>query len=365
MTQDPLKLYVDPRTVSQQMSHVPLLYPFWGVIQRGSAPLMSRAYATHGYDERFFALTDDVREAAYVLLPHPYLMTVNKHRDLLDRAIAAARQAGKPLLIDAPGDLPGPPPPAGSVTMRFWTYRFARPSAEVIVPLPAEDMLETYRGGVFAPRKKQAVPSVGFVGWTKLTPLQRAKTYLKEIPIRLHALLDRRWGTMTKGVLWRSRALRALARTRGIELRSIQRSTFGARTDTADDAARWRKEFVDNLDGCDYALCIKGDANVSYRFYEALALGRIPLYLDTEAVLPLEDLIDYRSFCVFVDHRDVDRIGEKLLEFHATVPPQEFEAMQRRARYAFEKFLRLDSFSPYLAERLKAVAGDIAPQKRL
>lgn len=350
---EPLKLYVDRTMVSDRISYIPLLYPFWGVIVNENAPFRTHAFQSHGYDTNCFALVDSIPEADYVLMPHPYLNLLENERALFDRSVAFARAAGKPLLIDAPGDLPGPTPPKGSVVMRFWTYRFAHSESEIIVPLPVEDLLETYRGGALTPRKKKRVPSVGFVGWTKLTPAQYAKTYLKELPLRLRSLVDCRYRTVIKGVLWRSRALRSLARTKGVELYSIERNIFGARTDTADDTARWRRDFVDNLDQCDYALCIKGDANVSYRFYEALSMGRIPLYLDTESVLPLEDQIDYRSFCVFIDYRDIGRIGKKLLEFHTKVSPEEFESMQRRAREAFEKFLRLDSFSPYLTQELR------------
>ena len=118
-------------------------------------------------------------------------------------------------------------------------------------------------------------------------------------------------------------------------------------------------DFITNLRESDYALCVKGDENASFRFYEALSMGRIPLLLDTECVLPLQDIIDYRSFCVIVDWRDADRIGEKLLAFHEQVSAEEFEAMQRRAREAFVEYLRMDSFTPYLVRQLKQVRSVI------
>jgi glycosyltransferase involved in cell wall biosynthesis len=111
---------------------------------------------------------------------------------------------------------------------------------------------------------------------------------------------------------------------------------------------------VDNLVASDYALVVRGDANSSVRFYEALSLGRIPLFLDTACVLPLEAAINYRDFCVFVDWRDIDRIGEKLLEFHRSLAPERFEDMQRKARTAYEEYLRIDAFSKRLATLLRA-----------
>ena len=74
----------------------------------------------------------------------------------------------------------------------------------------------------------------------------------------------------------------------------------------------WRRigKFDDNLRSATYALCIRGAGNFSARFYEALSFGRVPLFVDTRCVLPLEDDIDWRHHCVWVDRSDVGRIGD-------------------------------------------------------
>jgi len=357
MEQEPLKLFLDRSLISPRMSYIPLLYPYLGVIRRERAPYETHTYEAYGFDPKYFVLVDAVADADYIVVPHNYRRIMTREPELFPRFEQLARESGKPLLLDDSGDTPMPHDPANSVVTRFGTYRFLQEKSTVITPLPAEDLLETYREGKFTPRQKRDAPTVGFVGWTRISPLRRVKTYIKECVPRLRALFDVRYRTLTKGVLWRASALKALARTSGVELQALQRASFGGRTDTAEDAARWRKEFVDNLEQCDYALCIKGDDNVSYRFYEALSMGRIPLFVDTECVLPLEDDVEYRSFCVFIDWRDAGRIGEKLREFHARVSPEEFEAMQRRAREAYEHYLRLDACSPHLARLLKEMAA--------
>ncbi len=133
------------------------------------------------------------------------------------------------------------------------------------------------------------------------------------------------------------------------------RSTYSGHVATiAGSVEDTRKRFVDTLLNSDYALCVKGDANSSVRFYEALSLGRIPLFVDTECVLPLKDQIAYRDFCVFVDWRDINRIGDILADFHEKCSPEQFKKMQMKAREAYEKYLRIDAFSSHLAESLKA-----------
>lgn len=54
-----------------------------------------------------------------------------------------------------------------------------------------------------------------------------------------------------------------------------------------------RREFYQNMRECSYTLCMRGGGNFSYRFYEALSFGRIPILIDTDMVLPFEEKIDW------------------------------------------------------------------------
>lgn len=49
-----------------------------------------------------------------------------------------------------------------------------------------------------------------------------------------------------------------------------------------------RKEYYDNLARGGITFCSRGGGNFSYRFYEALSFGRIPLLIDTDCELPFE-----------------------------------------------------------------------------
>ena len=98
---------------------------------------------------------------------------------------------------------------------------------------------------------------------------------------------------------------------------------------------------------------MRGDANAATRFYETLSLGRIPVFIDTACVLPLEDIIDYKDFCVFIDYTDINKAPSILADFHKNITPDKFIAMQKQARYIFRHYLRYDVFSEHLARILK------------
>ena len=48
------------------------------------------------------------------------------------------------------------------------------------------------------------------------------------------------------------------------------------------------------------------------RFYETLAIGRIPVLIDTDCVLPLNNEIDWYKHCIIVRNIDLDRIVDSV-----------------------------------------------------
>ena len=94
----------------------------------------------------------------------------------------------------------------------------------------------------------------------------------------------------------------------------------------------------------DYALCVRGNGNFSYRLYETLCMGRIPVFVDTDCVLPLDFDIAWREHCVWVDETEIDRIGDRILEFHDSVDEGEFEERQRACRDLWETHISPQGF---------------------
>jgi hypothetical protein len=60
-------------------------------------------------------------------------------------------------------------------------------------------------------------------------------------------------------------------------------------------------EFVNNIKGSYFTLSTRGTGNWSARFYQVLSLGRIPIVVDTDLMLPFEDKINWRDVIVYCD----------------------------------------------------------------
>ena len=108
--------------------------------------------------------------------------------------------------------------------------------------------------------------------------------------------------------------------------------------------SRSRLEFLENLLESDYVLCARGYGNYSHRLYEALACGRIPLFIDTDCVLPFDFAIDWKRFCVWVDQVDLRSVADRVAEFHASISGEEFEELQVACRRLWEEWLSPEAF---------------------
>ena len=98
-------------------------------------------------------------------------------------------------------------------------------------------------------------------------------------------------------------------------------------------------ELLDNLLGSDYVLCARGEGNFSYQLYETLCSGRIPVFVNSNCVLPFQNQLDWKSFCVWVEAEDVTKVASKVAEFHAALTPEAFIELQKRCRNVWEEWL--------------------------
>ena len=115
--------------------------------------------------------------------------------------------------------------------------------------------------------------------------------------------------------------------------------------------------FFSNIYDNDYTLCIRGNGNWSYRFYQTLACGRIPIFVDTDCVLPLSTHIDWKKYCVWIDRSDLKQIGEAVTDFHASLSESDFMDLQMSCRALWEEHFTpkgfMDNLKHYLPDRVK------------
>ena len=107
-----------------------------------------------------------------------------------------------------------------------------------------------------------------------------------------------------------------------------------------------REEYVNNIVNSDFVLCTRGAGNFSYRFYETLSCGRIPIFVDTDCVLPCKDIIDWSQICIIVN--SPVNLNKTINEFWNKISEKEYIQMQIKVREMYQKYISPDGFARYL-----------------
>jgi hypothetical protein len=107
-----------------------------------------------------------------------------------------------------------------------------------------------------------------------------------------------------------------------IELDLVDRIGF-ARTEGEVSA------YVDHLIHNTYILCPRGSENFSFRVYETLKFGRVPVIIDTDMVLPKE--INWEQLAIRVPYNSLAKIGGIIRDDYNSRSADDFIARQRAA----------------------------------
>ena len=110
-----------------------------------------------------------------------------------------------------------------------------------------------------------------------------------------------------------------------------------------------RKEYIDNLQACDFVLCARGAGNFSYRLYETLSVGRIPIIVDTDISLPCDDVIDWNNFIITTPQT----INEDIEKWWDNIDEEKYKSLQKYSRDIYEKFLCPSGFFNYITNNWK------------
>lgn len=122
------------------------------------------------------------------------------------------------------------------------------------------------------------------------------------------------------------------------------------------DASETKKDaFADHLRQMTYILCPRGCENYSFRVYEALRFGRVPVIIDTDMVLP--NTVNWDEIAVVVPGNSLDKIHELIVEDYHRLDAKHFIARQDAALKASAY---LDSEAWLIDAVRDAVAGNDA-----
>jgi len=346
----PVKLFADrthyrPRERAQLSD---LLRPYW---KEGPFSDEQRRQM-YGLSEQDFQISPSLEDADMAVLP----MSWNYYmaQGAVGRAkkfVELARRAGVPVLSYVTGD-EGVRMPDGFedvFVLRASGLRSRKTPRQMALPVFLKDPLEHYPGleGYGRPPRANNSPIVGFCGQASLNPfkpvLDLARTVLRNAGSKLR-LRAQEPQPFYPSALLRSKALRVLARSPRVETRFILRSRYRAGANGSEARETTSKEFYTNITESDYILCVRGGGNFSKRLYETLAMGRIPILVDTDCCLPLDSAISWDKHIVRVPLQSLATLPGRVAEHFEGLDDLGLRELKMRCRALWRDFL---SFGGY------------------
>jgi hypothetical protein len=108
------------------------------------------------------------------------------------------------------------------------------------------------------------------------------------------------------------------------------------------DKAKTTIEFFENIRNSHYVICFRGNGNFSVRLYETIAMGRIPVFINSDCLLPYYK--DWKNHAIWIERKNLKNLEESILEFHRNFDEHSFnEYLINNRKFWLEK-MRMKSY---------------------
>ena len=287
-----------------------------------------------------------VNQADIVLIPLPinyYYSTNNKH--LLEEVNLACIENNISAYAYIGGDF-GLSYPTFSNIIYFrqggFKSQLSKNDKGFIVGL-SDHFQRLYQQETIKPNLKKEVPTIGFCGHASLSILKKGKEYVKFILENVKRFTKKPFNTVYEPLFAsayeRAKLLKAFEGSNKVKTNFILRAHYRGGAITEAERTATTIEYYNNILESDYVLCVRGAGNFSVRFYETLMMGKIPIFVNTDCLMPFEDKINWKKHVVWVEWKDKKDIAQIVTDFHINLSANEFVHLQMNNRKLWKETL--------------------------
>ncbi|WP_269223746.1 hypothetical protein [Flavobacterium sp. IMCC34518] len=326
-----IKIYTDKTFINQDYRKI--IFPL----------LFDLCYAMNKTLLKKYTIVDTIHESDVVIVPVEigYFYTVRKQKWLYD-FIDDANKLRKNVWVYTAGDF-GITLIKDVYTFRLGGFESKFDAKTFILPAFISDpYLEMEKK--FIPVIKSKHPKIGFVGHANGSFFKWGKEFLIYGYYNLQRISRKIFSdyqSFYPSSIRRFNFLMALKKNSLIETDFILRDKYRAGVSNELERKQTTKAFFDNIYDNPYTFCLRGAGNFSVRLYETLAMGRIPLVIDTDFRLPLNHKIIWNNHCVIVSENNY---MAELIDFHKTITDDEFIQMQINNRSLWLNHLNREAY---------------------
>ncbi len=303
----------------------------------------------YGVSEKDFRFVNSLEDAEIAILTMSwnYYIDTGK-KELALKFIELCSQHRKKIFIYNAGDKSYKIPFfSNALIFRLSVNTLTIEDNDLVIPPFIPDPLKTfYKSGSIYLRPYSNKPKIGFCGFAKNSKIEATKELMKIEFQNIKSLVGLRTEEpqqFLSSSYFRGGILDILKKSSKVDTNFIVRKNYRAGI-MHDITHSTVLEFYNNIRNSDYVLCARGSGNYSVRFYETLAMGRIPVYVNTRGGLPLEDQIKWKDHVVWIEQSEVNCIGRKVWEFHNKRNSKSFQDLLTNNRKLWEENLTLGSY---------------------
>jgi hypothetical protein len=133
-----------------------------------------------------------------------------------------------------------------------------------------------------------------------------------------------------------------------VVLKDNDRYLFAVRSWRAEVEEDELQRFIDITSRSVFSLCPRGYGKSSFRFYEAMQLGSIPVFIYDQKWMPFEDEIDWSDFSVCIHINDIKKIDEIL----SSIGKEKIYQMQQALHKTWSENFTMESVYNRISERI-------------
>ncbi len=302
-----------------------------------------------------YEITNNIDESDFAVLPMAWeYYYITRQKKLLLAYIENIISSGKEIFTQTCGDFGVTPLNKNVIVLRANGYQSRRLHKQYALPsFISCPMKRIFNWDEISVREKTERPVIGFCGQGVASPMKNLTDLLRTIYRNTeyytgfsiyepHALYP--------STLLRQRVLDVIEKDTRLRANFIKRDKYRAGATSAQSREETTREFYNNLLESDYGVCLRGGGNFSVRLYETLAMGRIPVFVNTDCILPYDKVIDWKQYVVWIEDKEIEKIPDKIMEFHSSLTNSQFIEMQIKCRKLWEEYLSMNGFMKHLPE---------------
>ncbi|WP_033956515.1 hypothetical protein [Psychroserpens jangbogonensis] len=345
-----MKLYYPKFLYDSNSKNRFALFPLLKVFIKSDKFIENPALDVFDFSNQNIQIVDQKDEADVFVLPMSWdFYVTHKKEKLAQDYIESVNHLNKLVFVFISGDFGVNIPDFTNVRVfRCSGYKSKLPKSHLGLPVFHRDpIMRYYEHEQSIIRPYEVTPTIGFCGQASKSIKNRIKEQLRVLykNMRYYLGLAKMSPQKIQSTSYnRFKILKRLQSASKIKPNFIIRKQYGGGVKHGRGVTNIAEEYFDNMKNSDYIICYRGAGNFSVRFYETLAMGRIPIYINTDGLLPLSKSINWKDHLVWIEPSEINSIEEKVLEFHKSLSIEQFEAIQIENRNLWKDQLNLWSF---------------------